>query len=500
MDTIDAETTAGTVRGELRDGVTAFKGIPYAEPPFGANAFKPPVPRAPWEGVRECTAYGPGCPQPSSPIFGGLSTGEDFLSVNVWAPEGATGLPVMFWIHGGGFLMGSNAGSGSDGTPFARDGAVFVSCNYRLGAFGFLHAGHLDDAYAAGSGAYGVADQIAALRWTRENIAAFGGDPDNITIFGSSAGGTFVGELLGCPSAQGLFQQAVCQSAAAAPLFGFPAHYAEAIAEAMLDKLGVPARDLHTVDPAGILQAQTEFMEEKQRGEHPESGRMIPFVPLTGGDLLPQPPYQAITDGVGTDVSLVIGTNRDECTLYALMEEMGAAETGMSPGGWDADPAVQQAILDVYERSQESGSAITPQVSMDTDRAFRVPALRIADAHHRAGGTTRVYQFAWRSPAFNGRVGASHGIEGPFVFDDFSLPITKTLIGDEMPQDLLTAMHGSWISFAATGNPSAAGVIPVWPTHNPDSRPTMVFDTKPLVTEDPDGERRASWDEIDLSL
>ncbi|KAA2260686.1 carboxylesterase family protein, partial [Solihabitans fulvus] len=170
MNTIDAETTSGTVRGELRGGIAAFKGIPYAEPPFGANEFKPPVPRAPWEGVCECTAYGPGGPQPSSPIFGGLSTSDDFLSVNVWAPEGAAGLPVMFWIHGGGFLMGSNADSGSDGNTFARDGVVLVSCNYRLGAFGFLHAGHLDDAYATASGAYGVADQIAALHWTRENI------------------------------------------------------------------------------------------------------------------------------------------------------------------------------------------------------------------------------------------------------------------------------------------------------------------------------------------
>ncbi|EXU67220.1 carboxylesterase [Streptomyces sp. PRh5] len=500
MLTIDAQTAAGTIRGELRHGVAAFKGIPYAEPPFGAHAFKPPVARTPWTGIRDCTAYGPGCPQPSSSLFSSLSTGEDFLSVNVWAPEGATDLPVMFWIHGGGFLMGSNADPGSDGNTFARDGVVLVSCNYRLGVFGFLHAGYLDDAYGTASGAYGVADQIAALQWTRENIAAFGGDPHNITIFGSSAGGTFVDELLGCPSAQGLFQRAVSQSAAAAPLFGFPATYAEAIAEAMLDKLSVPARDLHTVDTTRILQAQAEFMVEKQRGEHPACGRMIPFVPLTGGDLLPRPPYEAIADGVAADVDLVIGTNRDECTLYALMEEMGVAETGMSPSGWDADPTLQQAVLEVYERTQEPGSSITARISMDTDRAFRTPSLRIADAHHQSGGTTYVYQFAWRSPAFDGRVGATHGIEGPFVFNDFSLPITKTLIGDEVPPYLLTAMHGSWVSFASTGDPSATGAIPAWPTYTPDSRPTMVFNNKTTVVHDPESERRTAWDGIDLSL
>ncbi|MFF3831656.1 carboxylesterase/lipase family protein [Streptomyces sp. NPDC002458] len=501
MDTIKVRTTAGTVRGTLTGQVAAFKGIPYAEAPFGPNLFRPPVPRGRWEGVRECTDYGARCPQPSSGLFTDRATGEDCLSVNVWAPQGASRLPVLFWIHGGGFLMGSNADPGTDGTSFARDGVILVSCNYRLGALGFLHAGHLDDAYATASGAYGLADQIAALRWTRDNIARFGGDPGNITVFGSSAGATFVDSLLGCPDAQGLFRRAVSQSAAGAPVFGFPAGAAEAVADIMLAKLGVPASDLPTVGPERILKAQSEVMAEVQRGEHPECGRMtIPFVPLTSGDLLPRPPYDAIADGVGADVELIIGTNRDECTLYGLMEEMGASQTGMSPGAWDADPALRNQILDVYARAHEQDSPISPEISMASDRAFRIPSLRIAEAHRRAGGSTRVYQFAWRSPAFDGRVGASHGIEGPFVFDDFALPLTRTLIGEQAPRNLVAAMHGAWTSFATTGDPAATGHVPAWPQYTTPGRPTMVFDETTGVADDPDSAGRAAWNDVDLRL
>ncbi|MTD54214.1 carboxylesterase/lipase family protein [Amycolatopsis pithecellobii] len=498
MATIDVETTSGTIRGELSDGTAAFKGIPYAEPPFGPNLFKPPVPRTRWDGVRDCTAYGPRCPQPSLGIFADLEDGEDCLSVNVWAPEGASGRPVLFWIHGGGFTLGSNAEPGSDGSAFARDGAVLVSCNYRLGAFGFLHAGHLDDAYTAASGAYGLADQIAALRWTRENIANFGGNPDNITIFGSSAGATFVNELLGCPSAQGLFHRAVSQSAPGAPVFGFPAGNAEPVAELVLAKLGVTAADLPSVPSARFLEAQTELIDEIRRGEHPECGRTsLPFVPFTGGDLMPRPAAEAIADGVGADVALVIGTNRDECTLYQLMAEM-PGPVDVAPPKWGADPALQQRIRDVYDRSLEPGSAIGAQIAMDTDRVFRIPSLRIAEAHHRAGGSTRVYQFAWRSTACDGRVGASHGLEVPFVFDDFSLPITKSMLGDDVPGSLTEELHGSWISFATNGDPAATGAVPAWPEYEPGSRQTMVFDEKTAVVADPDGERRASWHNVSL--
>ena len=501
MRTIEVETSAGTVRGALAGGIATFKGIPYAEPPFGDNLFRPPVRRAAWTGTRDCTAYGARCPQPSSALFTDLPVGEDCLSVNVWAPEGASRLPVLFWIHGGGFLLGSNADPGSDGTSFAHDGVVLVSCNYRLGALGFLHAGHLDHRYSAASGAYGVADQIAALTWTRENIAAFGGDPDNVTIFGASAGATFVDTLLGCSAAQGLFRRAVSQSAAGAPVFGFPEQSAQAAADAMLAELDVTADAIGRSTTAEILAAQTRLMSGVQAGKHPEVGRMtIPFVPMTGGDLLPRAPVDAIAAGVGADVTLLIGTNRDEATLYRLMEEMGAAETGMSPGRWDADHEQQQRVLETYRQAQDPDSPVPADIAMTTDRVFRIPSLRIAEAHLRGGGTALVYQFAWRSPTFEGRAGASHGMEGPFVFDDFSLPITRALTGPAVPPKLVAAVHGAWTSFATAGDPASRGTVPAWPAYNTHTRPTMVFDTITRVVDDPDPVGRAVWDLIDLRL
>ncbi|WP_425548660.1 carboxylesterase family protein [Amycolatopsis ultiminotia] len=200
MTTVDAKTTSGTVRGELTDGIAAYRGIPFAEPPFGPNLFKTPLPRALGGG---CVSAPPTARAARSRPRASSGTSQRARTSSRSTCGCPKTRPAAFWIHGGGVTLGSNAEPGSDGRAFARDGAVFVSCTYRLGAFGFLHAGHLGDGYAAASGAYGLADQIAALRWTRDNIANFGGDPGNVMIFGASAGGTFVRELLGCPRCAG---------------------------------------------------------------------------------------------------------------------------------------------------------------------------------------------------------------------------------------------------------------------------------------------------------
>lgn len=247
-------TATGSVRGDVGQGVATFLGVPYAEPPFGENLFAPPKDRREWNQVRDCRSGGPACPQPFSEVFGALDQGEDCLSVNVWAPADADGLPVMLWIHGGAFTFGSN--SGDSGRSFARSGVVFVSCNYRLGAFGFLHAGHLDGAAADLSGCYGLADQVAALRWIQTNIAAFGGDPAQVTVFGSSAGATSVLELVGSPAANRLFHRAIAQSPVVAPLAGRSVASAEVVAELLLDKVGVGFDELRMMDPHQIVQAQ----------------------------------------------------------------------------------------------------------------------------------------------------------------------------------------------------------------------------------------------------
>jgi para-nitrobenzyl esterase len=504
MGSIEITTSAGRVRGLVEQGITTFKGIPYAEPPFGPNLLRPPVSRAPWEGVRDCTSYGPCCPQPveqaimSRPV----EAGEDCLSVNVWAPEGAKGLPVMFWIHGGAYIYGSNADLGFEGDAFARDGVVFVSCNYRLGALGFLHAGYLDDSYSVCSGSYGLADQIAALQWVYNNIGAFGGDPNNVTIFGCSAGGTYVTSLLGCPSAQGLFRRVISESAGGSPLFGFSHNIAEPVAKIILQKVGVAAKDLPTVDPMRIVEAQVELMAEIQRGERDaECGEMtIPFVPLIGGDLMPRSAHEAIADGVGSNVDLVIGTNRDENSTFELMAEIMGTNAGIASLEWGADPKVRQRIFDVYDSTQQETCPINAKTSMTSDRLFRIPSLRIAEARARADGSTRVYMYAWRTPAFEGRIGAGHGLECPFVFDNFAAPMMTMMLGDSVPPNLAGEMHGSWIAFARTGDPAAGGAVPAWPQYDLVNRPTMVFDEKSRVVDDPDGARRAAWDGVEVRV
>jgi para-nitrobenzyl esterase len=429
-------------------------------------------------------------------------TGEDCLSVNVWAPAGAKDLPVMVWIHGGAYIMGSGADLGTEGDTFARDGVVFVSCNYRLGALGFLHAGYLDEAYTEASGSYGLADQIAALRWTRDNIAAFGGDPDNVTIFGVSAGGTYVSSLLGCPSAQGLFRRAISESAGGSPLFAYSERIAEPVAKVILDKLGVQAGELPAVEPMRFVEAQVELMAEIQRGEREaECGEMsIPFVPLIGGDIMPRAAYEAIGDGVGASVDLIIGTTRDENTVFELMAELAGTNNGVAAREWSADPAAKERITRVYAATQDPECVITETTSMTSDRLFRVPSLRIAEAHVRAGGSTRVYMYAWRTPAFDGRIGAGHGLECPFVFDNFTSPMTAMMLGDQVPPNLAGEMHGAWISFARSGDPASDGAVPAWPFYALEERPTMVFDRVTEIVNDPDGERRASWDGVDVAV
>jgi para-nitrobenzyl esterase len=496
------ETTSGAVRGTKHEGCDVYLGIPYAEPPFGPNLFKPASPRARWDGVRDCVEFGPYCPQPDAmqimPRSGG--PGEDCLSLNIWAPSGAAGLPVMVWIHGGAYIYGSGADEGTDGLSFARDGVVFVTINYRLRALGFLHAGSLDPAFAVATGNYGLADQIAALRWIQDNIAAFGGDPGNVTIFGCSAGGTYVSTLLACPSAAGLFSKVISESAGGGPLFGFSPDIAVPVARVILDKVGGTAADLPGVPYQRIIDAQMELMAEIQHGDRGDIvGEMsIPFVPLVGGDLLPRSAIDAVAAGVGSDVDLIVGTCRDEMTTFEMMEEMTGTSGGVGALEWGADESLQRRIRAVYDETQEPDSPISVQTGMTSDRLFRIPSPRLADAHADAGGSTRVYLFAWRSPALGGRLGASHGMECPFVFDNFGSPMMAIMIGEEPPASLSREMHGSWVAFAAKGDPASSGAVTEWPPYDTSTRMTMVFDEKSQCVGDSHSERRAAWDGIDV--
>jgi para-nitrobenzyl esterase len=427
--------------------------------------------------------------------------GEDCLSLNVWAPASGDGpFPVMFWIHGGAYIAGSGQGVGPS---FARDGVVLVSINYRLGALGFLHAGSLDDRWSEASGNYALADMVAALEWVRDNIANFGGDPGNVTVFGISAGGVFTSNLVVCPRAGGLFQKGINQSAGGTTLYGIDRGVAAAAARLLLAQLGVEAGDLPSLGWEQIVESQTEFLADIQHGKYDDvlgSEQGIPFTPVDGDpDYQPRPVIEATAAGVGSDIDLIVGTCRDEYTTFALMGELtGRGDTGLAARPWSAPDELQRRVRDVYERTP------IPNVDLDTqivtDRVFRVPNIRLAENHARNGGQTRMYCFAWPSPVLDGRLGACHGIDVGFTFDDLGGGgMTALMLGADPPQALATAMHGAWVSFARTGDPAQTGHVPAWPRYRETERATMILDEECRVEPDPMGDRRAVWDGVDLS-
>ncbi|HEX5345823.1 MAG TPA: carboxylesterase family protein [Pseudonocardiaceae bacterium] len=316
------KTLQGKFRGSVVDGVYAFPGVPYAATPFGANRLRPPRPVEPWSGVRDATSFGPEPPQVSPPETVGPAmecavTGEDCLNLNVWTPDpGAAGLPVMVWIQGGMFEIGSQASY--NGSHFARDGIVCVVINWRLGAEGFLY---LDDGHTN----LGLLDQVAALEWVRENIAAFGGDPANVTIFGESAGAMSVGTLLSMPRAEGLFRRAIAQSGAAHQVIS--AGTARRIGRYLAEKLGAPPtrEAIAAVSVERLLRAQVELKAELLA--HPDPERwgqevvtsVLPWQPVIDGKVIPGPPIDRIAAGASAQVDIIVGTNTDDWKLFLVV-------------------------------------------------------------------------------------------------------------------------------------------------------------------------------------
>jgi para-nitrobenzyl esterase len=428
--------------------------------------------------------------------------GEDCLRLNVWAPidDTDTKLPVMVWIHGGAYLYGSGSSSGNHGHTFARDGVVFVSLNYRLGALGFLHTGSVLADREPGSGNYGIADQVAALRWVRDNITGFGGDPDNVTVLGVSAGGNYTQSLTACPQADGLFRRAISQSAGGPTLWGIPAYVAAQVAAAYFEHLGVGAPaavDLSSLTVAQLLDAQASLLEALRLGKYEDrfADQTIPFYPVSGTDHQPRSVLEAHDAGATAHVDMIIGSNRHEMALFKLLAELGGPAS-VAPRVSER-PAWQDRVRAVYRETEPEASDERIKWTVDSDRAFRIPNLRATEGRVRNGARTWWYEFAWESPAFDGRLGASHGLEMPFVFDDTSSPIGQFLLGGAAPAHLAKTMHETWINFARTGVPSSA-VMPEWPVYNLDERPVAVFAEDIRVEGDRDAERRASWDGVDL--
>jgi para-nitrobenzyl esterase len=478
------EITSGSIRGSESDGVRAWLGVPYAAPPVGANRFRPPQPLEPWSEVRDALEYGPSCPQPSARPAGWTeesSLSEDCLYLNVWSPSAdGRGRPVMVWIHGGGYAIGSGSWPLYDGAALARRGdVVVITVNHRLGPFGYLHLAEVAGAEFAASGNNGMLDLVAVLRWVRDNAAAFGGDPGNVTIFGESGGGAKVSCLLAMPDARGLFHRAAIQSGPGLRVSS-PGS-ADRSARALLEQLDIApdkVSDLWSKSAEEILAATAKM--------GPAGGMAGGFSPVLDGTVIPAHPVDALADGSAADVPVLIGCNQDEGAggLPAELDEAGLRER--LSGFEDEDV---ERILSTYRALFPQASELDVLSYATTDSSMRLGSTRLAEAKLRAGGTpVFTYFFTY---AMAGRAG--HGYEIAFVFDNIREPITRPSVSR---QRLADQMSEAWIAFARDGDPAHAE-LDKWNAYSVPERSTMVFGRDGGSLEsDPSAEARELWETL----
>lgn len=461
MDGPVVRTASGAVRGVWRGNSAAFLGMPYAAAPFGSLRFAAPGPVEPWGGIRDATTPGatpqrrrlglePSFPEPCVP-------GDETLNVNVYTPapgQPERGLPVLVWIHGGGFTAGSIASPWYDGRSFSRDGVVLVTISYRLGFDGF---GWLEDAPLN----RGILDQIAALEWVRDNIAAFGGDPASVTIAGQSAGGNSVMTLLTAPRAQSLFRAAISQSAG--PRVQWP-DSAEAIGRQLAQAAGVPPTregwsqlsEADVLDVQGTLRvggppAPIDPVFFARVTLAPAGELSLPFGPVIDGELVPHPVADAVHSGVGADKPLLVGVTAHEFALWLLPAGKQLADVDMAAVLTEAGLSAGAAADFVRSHADLSNQgALLGQLMAEC--MFRVPLLRLAEARApRSGDKTWLYDFRWRSPTYEGL--SAHCLELPFVWDLLDADGVARTHGQEPPQQLAEAAHAAWVRFARDGDP-----------------------------------------------
>ena len=501
-------TAAGAVRGRDDGRVAAWRGIRYAEPPTGVRRWRAPVPAAPWAGVVDTARFAPAAPQrpnPSVPLDPGSEArmDEDCLFLNVVrpsapAPSGAL-RPVMVWVHGGAYALGATSQLVYRGDVLAaEEDVVVVTLGYRLGALGFLHLRSAGVEEAETNVA--LRDVLLGLRWVRDNIRAFGGDPEEVTVFGQSAGAGIVTALLASPAAAGLFQRAIAQSPPAGSMYG-PERSAT-VARRFVEHLSALAEgDPRSAPAEAVVEAGAAVYAEIPR-EHPG---MLAFAPLVGDDLLPEAPLRVLSAGRGLPVPLVIGTNRDEATLFRLMRSpllpirrealqrmFATMQAERERDGESALPPPGR-VRAVYPRS---GSALGVRVA--TDIAFRLPALWVAAGHAHLTPTF-LYRFDFAPPLLRlTGIGAAHATDLPYVWGEFGgLPHDPSFLlgGRSAAAAVSRRVRGRWAAFARTGTPGDG-----WPPYDADSRRSLVIDRQDREADDLDAALRAGWGEEVLAF
>jgi para-nitrobenzyl esterase len=460
-------TSQGALRGGAREHGFLFGGIPYAAPPVGELRYAAPAPAAAWDGVREASAPGPPLPQPvrtlpglrSDTLLGGWDGQEPELTLNVWTPApGASGLPVLVWLHGGAFIAGAPSQPVYDGSAWMRDGVVLVTVAYRLGVEGLVH-------FAGGDTNVALRDQLAALDWVQREIGAFGGDPGRVCVAGQSAGAMSLGWLLGSARSRGLFARAISMSGGLD--LTYSAEQAARVAEHVAARLGAAAtaEAIRAVPVARVIETQASIAPgeiDVATGEDRDpSGGMLWLLPVRDGDVVAHDPLAAI--GTLPDVDLLAGCTSEEGRLYLAgvpgFDEMPAQAAEAFAARLSEDPASMLAKLRAERPHAKPGELAASAI---TEVAFRAPTERLLARHASVGSArTHAYRFAWRSGALGGRLGAAHAVDLPFVFDTLATPgasgTDDALLGvDGGPQELASRMHSAWVRYVTDGEPGWA--------------------------------------------
>ena len=496
------QINCGKLQGLEKEGILAFKGIPYAAPPLGKLRWQPPADPIPWTGIRDASEYGQWALQNKSEMDSIMGTeegeqSEDCLTLNVWTPRlDNAKRPVMVWIHGGGFTIGAGSQGVYEGRTLSKHGdVVIVTINYRLGVLGFINLEQVTNGKIPATGNEGLLDQTKALQWVKENISEFGGDPNNVTLFGESAGGMSIGSLLAFPPAKGLFHKAIPQSGAC--------HTAASLETGTL--VGEAFLKITQLDADALLKASSEDLKKAQR--RIEAGKVegyplsliggLPLRPVVDGKVLPANPISAINDGFSSGVDILAGSTLDEWKLFGAMHpsiiklddnKMHKRLSFLIPE--DKIPNIVAAYKEGLSARGVEPTAPEIFMAIQTDRIFRIPALRLLEQQKAHNPNLYSYLFDWQSPAARGALGACHAVEIAFVFGTNTKPGAAKFYGHgDAANALAIATMDAWTSFARTGSPG-------WKPYDSDSRITKILGKNCRTENAPLEPERAAWDDI----